>query len=102
MQFGIPLVCVVFNDNAYGNVRMFQKQHYGGRLIASDLKNPDFVKLGESFGAQAIRARSPDDLRVKIERAFATEHGPTLIEVPVTEMPSPWPWIYMPRVRAAR
>lgn len=102
VQHGIALVTVVFNDNAYGNVRGFQKQNFGGRVIASDLRNPDFVKLAESFGAQGIRANGPEELRAALRRGFATKDGPTLIEVPVGEMPSPWEFIQLPRVRPAR
>jgi acetolactate synthase I/II/III large subunit len=93
MRHRIPLVTVVFNDGAYGNVRRIQKERFGNHLIASDLLNPDFVAFGKSFGAEAVRARSPQDLRVALRRAFAHRDGPTLIEVPVGELPSPWEFI---------
>ena len=51
MRHRIPLVTVLFNDGAFGNVRRIQEERYGNRLIASDLTNPDFVKFAESFGA---------------------------------------------------
>jgi len=98
----IPVVAVVFNDRAYGNVRAMQKHNFGNRLIASELTNPDFVRLAESFGAQGLRARTPEELRAAIERGFATTDGPTLIEVPVGEMPSPWGFIKLPQVRPAK
>lgn len=99
VQHGIAVVAVVFNDGAYGNVRTFQRQNFGGRLIASELRNPDFVKLAESFGAQGLRATTPEALRAALRRGFATTEGPTLIEVPVGELPSPWEFIMLPRVR---
>lgn len=99
MRHRIPLVTVVFNDGAFGNVRRIQKEQYGNRLIASDLLNPDFVAFGKSFGAEAVRARSPDELRETLRRAFAHRDGPTLIEVPVGELPSPWEFLNMPKVR---
>src|SRR6201999_891650 len=49
-QNKIGTVAVVFSDGAYGNVKRIQQLAYKGRTIASDLHNPDFVKLGESFG----------------------------------------------------
>ena len=58
----IPLVAIVFNDGAFGNVRRIQEERYGNRLIASDLANPDFVSFAESFGAAAERARNPEEL----------------------------------------
>ena len=95
----IPLSVVVFNDGAFGNVRRTQEEQFGNRVIASDLTNPDFVRYAHSFGAEAERARNPQELRVALKRAFKRRDGPTLIEVPVSQMPSPWEFIHMPRVR---
>jgi acetolactate synthase-1/2/3 large subunit len=99
MRHGIALTVVVFNDGAFGNVRRIQEDDYGNRVIASDLVNPDFVRYAQSFGAAAERARTAADLRVALKRAFKRRGGPTLIEVPVGPLPSPWEFIHMPRVR---
>ena len=61
-QYGINVVAVVFNDGAYGNVKRIQRELYGNRVIASDLTNPDFVRLADSFGLFAQRATIPDEL----------------------------------------
>jgi len=95
----IPLVTVVFNDGAFGNVRRIQEERFGNRQIANDLANPDFVRFAESFGAAAMHAKSPGELRGALRQAFARRDGPTLIEVPVGIMPSPWEFIIMGRVR---
>jgi len=100
MRHRIPLVTVLFNDGAFGNVRRIQKERYGNRLIASDLTNPDFVAFGKSFGADAERVHTPEELRRALRRAFAHRDGPTLIEVPVGEFPSPWEFIHLGRVHA--
>ena len=97
----IPLVTIVFNDGAFGNVRRIQQERFGNRLIGSDLANPDFVAFGKSFGAEAVRAKGPDALRQALRHAFAHRDGPTLIEVPVGAFPSPWEFIHMPKVRGA-
>jgi len=99
MRHRIPLVTVVLNDGSFGNVRRIQEERYGKRFIACDLANPDFVAFAESFGAAAIRVRSPAELRRALRGAFARRDGPTLIEVPVGAMPSPWEFILMGRVR---
>jgi acetolactate synthase-1/2/3 large subunit len=96
----IPLVVIVFNDSAYGNVRNMQKSMHGNRVIGSDLANPDFVKLGESFGIGAHRANGPEGLRRALETSLAANE-PAIIEVPVGDMPSPWQFIDMPKVRGA-
>ena len=46
----------VFSDGAYGNVKRIQQERYGNRLIASDLQNPDFCRLAESFGIASFKA----------------------------------------------
>ena len=95
----IPLVAIVFSDGTFGNVRRIQEEQFGNRLIASDLANPDFVKFAESFGAAAERARNAEELRAALSRAFKRRDGPTLIDVPVGPMPSPWEFILMPKIR---
>lgn len=94
----LAVVFVVFDNGAYGNVRRIQQEEYGNRLIGCDLENPDFVKLAESFGVAALRARTAEDLRLALDKAFALE-APALVHVPCGEMPSPWDMILMPRVR---
>ena len=69
-----------------------------GRLIASDLTNPDFVKMAESYGAMGLKATSPEELRGVLRRALK-EPGPTLIEVPIGDTPAPWKFVQLPRVR---
>jgi acetolactate synthase-1/2/3 large subunit len=98
----IPLVAIVFADGAFGNVKRIQQQQFEGRVIASDLTNPDFVRFAESFGAEAERAETPQALRPALERALARRDGPSLIEVPVGAFPSPWRFIQMPLVRGRR
>jgi acetolactate synthase I/II/III large subunit len=98
MHHKLPVVVVVFDDSAFGNVRRIQAQAYGNRLIASDLTNPDFVRFAESFGMAAFRATSPDALEDALRKAFAL-NVPALVHVPVGEMPSPWDMILLPRVR---
>jgi acetolactate synthase-1/2/3 large subunit len=93
------VVTVLFNNNAYGNVRRDQEERFHGHLIASDLVNPDFMRLAESFGVSGYRTRNPNDLRKALEEALG-KSGPCLIEVPVEKdsEPSPWRLIYPKRV----
>lgn len=86
---GIASITLVFNDSAYGNVRRIQQQQFSGRTIASDLKNPDYVKLAESFGITGRRTDSPEGLATHLDEAIKADE-PTLIEIQVGEMPEPW------------
>lgn len=98
VQFNIGVVTLVFNNNAYGNVRRDQRQHFDGRVVASDLVNPDFVRLAESFGVAAARVTSPDQFKAALEKALA-HGGPYLIsvEVPTDTEVSPWAFIHPPK-----
>jgi acetolactate synthase I/II/III large subunit len=98
MHHRLPVVVVVFDDSAFGNVRRIQKERYGNRLIACDLTNPDFVKFAESFGMAAFRADTPDSLEAALRNAFNL-NAPALVHVKVGEMPSAWDMILLPRVR---
>ena len=99
VQHKIATVTLIFNNNAYGNVQRAQIQKYGNRVIATDLHNPDFVKFAENFGAQGLRAKTPEELSSALRKGFSYTEGPTVIEIPVGDMPSPWHLIHLPRVR---
>ena len=94
----INVVSIVFNNNAFGNVRRDQQTNYQGRYIGAALSNPDFVRLGESFGLASFRATTPDQLRVVLAQALELD-APCLIEVPVEtgSESSPWPFIHPAR-----
>ena len=95
VQHGIGVVAVVFDDGAYGNVQRMQQEMHGGRVIATDLRNPDFAAMAESFGASGRRAATPAELERALSEAIAAD-APTVIHAPVPRMPDPWP-ILMPR-----
>lgn len=93
VQHEINLVTVVFNNNAFGNVLRDQLRQFRGPM-GSQLRNPDFVKLAESFGATGWRANSPAELRACLERSFA-ENNPVVIEVPVPQGSEVSPWKFL-------
>lgn len=98
VQFNIGVVTLVFNNNAYGNVRRDQRERFDGRVVASDLVNPDFVRLAESFGVAAARVTAPEQFKAVLEKALS-HSGPYLISVEVTRDSevSPWAFIHPPR-----
>ena len=94
VQFNIGVVTLVFNNNAYGNVRRDQRQRFDGRVVASDLVNPDFVKLAESFGIGASKVTAPDQFRAALEQALAAG-GPYLIDIEVPRDSEVTPWTFI-------
>ena len=83
----IPLTAIVFNDNAYGNVKRIQQTRFGGRTIVSDLHNPDMMKLADAYGVEGRRVKSPAELKTTLLDVFK-RNEPVLIEAPVGPMPS--------------
>ena len=92
VQYNLGVVTVLFNNNKFQNVQRQQKEWFGARLIGSDLRNPDFVAYGESFGVRSSRVDSPQALRRELEICLLRDE-PALIEVSVGDMVSPWPFI---------
>ncbi|MDA1347475.1 MAG: thiamine pyrophosphate-dependent enzyme [Chloroflexi bacterium] len=85
IQYGINVVVIVFNDNAYGNVLRAQMEQFDGHVIGTRLHNPDFVALAQSYGALGVRADGADALEQALREAIATD-STTVIEVPVGAM----------------
>lgn len=88
-RYNLDLTVVVFADNRFGNVERIQKRTFG-RTFGVELTNPDFQLLAKSFGVRSEATDSPEGL-AKALAAAREAGGPTLIEVRVGEMPSPWP-----------
>jgi acetolactate synthase-1/2/3 large subunit len=88
VQYGINLVAVVFVDGAFGASNHDQQTRYRGRLVGTNVHNPDFVRVAEAFGAKGIKAE-PGKLAPALQEAFDANR-PTLIEVPVPTMAPPF------------
>ena len=72
MRHRIPLVAIVFADGAFGNVRRIQEEHFGNRLIASDLANPGFRQIRRKLRRRRpARARPGGAARGAAAAAFA-------------------------------
>ncbi|MBM3573665.1 MAG: thiamine pyrophosphate-binding protein, partial [Alphaproteobacteria bacterium] len=94
-QHRIPVVALVFNNRRYGNVHQIQAKSYGGRHIAVDLDNPDFVALARAFGIAGARVETAEQLHETL-RAFLAASAPGLIEIPVGELPDVWSLVKRP------
>jgi acetolactate synthase-1/2/3 large subunit len=94
VQYGINVVAIVFDNGAFGNVMRDQQQRFGGRVIGSELRNPDFVKLAESFGMTGWRAHSAAELGALTKKAIDLDR-PVLIHVPVDRAAEVSPWKYL-------
>ena len=88
LRHGINVVAVVFNNNAFGASEWDQTHRYGRNFIGTDLHNPDFVRLAESFGAIGLRTE-PEGFGELLQVALDA-NAPVLLEVTLPNMMPPF------------
>ncbi len=81
VEHELSLPIIVLNNSALGMVRQWQTFFYKGRLSASVLRNPDFAKLAEAFGARGIRVDRAADVEPALRTALSTEGVPCVVDV---------------------
>ncbi|MBK0325737.1 thiamine pyrophosphate-binding protein [Rhodobacteraceae bacterium F11138] len=81
-RYGLAIIYLVVNNGMYGTIRMHQERHCPGRVIATDLTNPDFVAYAGAFGIPGECVTKTDEIPAALERAQASENG-YLIELQV-------------------
>ena len=82
VQYELPVVILVINNGMYGTIRMHQERHYPGRVVGTDLVNPDFARYAEAFGAFGEVVERTEQFEGAFERALAAGR-PALLELRV-------------------
>jgi len=80
VQYGAAIVVLVFDNGMYGTIRMNQEHDYPGRVIGTELKNPDFAALARAYGAESFRITRTDEFASAFDEA-ASLKAPSLIHV---------------------
>ena len=80
VQFEIPVIIIVFNNNSYGTIRMHQERDHPGRVIGTNLINPNFKAMAIAMGAHGEVVESTIDFRPVFEKCLSHKK-PTLIEL---------------------
>lgn len=80
MRYKAKPVLLVFNNNIYGTIRMHQERDYPGRVSATNLTNPDFAKLAQSYGANGVAVQKTADFAPAFDAALKSDKL-TLIEL---------------------
>ncbi|HEY3799539.1 MAG TPA: thiamine pyrophosphate-binding protein [Caulobacteraceae bacterium] len=80
VQYGLPVIVLVFDNSLYGTIRMHQEREYPGRVIATDLKNPDFAAYARAFGGFGATVERTADFAPAFEAAVASGQ-PAIIHV---------------------
>ena len=93
-QYGINLIILLFNNNAYGNVLRDQMTGFGGRIAGAILKNPDFIQLARAFDIRAERVGTPEQFSRVLNLAIGSDQ-PWLIEIEVETNAEASPWRFI-------
>ena len=83
IHYGAKIIILLINNSSYATIRMHQERDYPGRKIATDLKNPDFVKLSKSMGADAYRVKGVEDFSQIFTKALKSKKV-NVIEIPIS------------------
>jgi acetolactate synthase I/II/III large subunit len=70
-QHDLPIVVLVVDNGMYGTIRMHQELNFPGRVVGTDLVNPDFAAYARSFGAYGENVERTEDFAGALERALA-------------------------------
>ena len=82
VQEKLPIVVLVVNNGMYGTIRMHQERQFPGRVVGTDLVNPDFVAWARAFGAYGDVVARSEDFPDALERALAQDR-PAVLELQV-------------------
>jgi acetolactate synthase I/II/III large subunit len=80
VQYGVPVKVFISNNGSYGTIRLHQEKAYKGRVHGTSLKNPDFAKWAESFGARGLTVRTIAEAPAIVAEALACR-GPVIVDV---------------------
>ena len=79
-ELRLPVAFVLFTNGTLGLVRQMQKDGFGARYFATDLRSPDFVKLAAAYGVKGVRVADASRLETAVARAVRAKE-PVLVEV---------------------
>jgi acetolactate synthase-1/2/3 large subunit len=71
VQYDLPIVVLIVDNGMYGTIRMHQERSFPGRVVGTDLVNPDFAAYARSFGAHGENVERTAQFPDALERALA-------------------------------
>ncbi|OHC83890.1 MAG: thiamine pyrophosphate-binding protein [Rhodospirillales bacterium RIFCSPLOWO2_12_FULL_67_15] len=80
VAYGASAIFIVVNNGMYGTIRLHQEKRYPGRVIGTELRNPDFAQLARAYGANGDTITRTEDFAPAFARALQSER-PTVLEI---------------------
>jgi acetolactate synthase I/II/III large subunit len=78
MQYELPILVIVVDNGMYGTIRMHQERQFPGRVVGTDLVNPDFAAFAQAFGAFGETVERTEDFAGALERALGARRPAVL------------------------
>ncbi len=78
VQYGLDPLILVVNNGMYGTIRMHQERRHPGRVIGTDLTNPDFAAYARAFGAFGETVERTEEFAPALDRALAAGRAAVL------------------------
>jgi acetolactate synthase-1/2/3 large subunit len=78
VQYGLRVIVILIDNGIHGSIRVHQEKNFPGRVIGTDIVNPDFVAYARAFGAQAELVETAGAFRPALQRALAA-NGPAVL-----------------------
>ena len=88
VQYDLPIICVVFNNNTLGMVNDHQPE---GHKIASEFHPTNNATVAEGMGAWGVQVNDSKDLPDALRAALASGK-PAVVDVLIDPNPSPDDW----------
>ncbi len=72
VQYNLPVIIAIVDNGMYGTIRMHQEREYPSRVIATELKNPDFAEYARAFGGFGATVEKTGEFPAAFEAALAS------------------------------
>jgi acetolactate synthase I/II/III large subunit len=82
VQYGLAVVVILMDNGIYGTIRMHQEREYAGRVVGTQLKNPDFAALARAYGGHGETVERTEEFEAAFARALASKQ-PAILHVKV-------------------
>jgi acetolactate synthase-1/2/3 large subunit len=91
-QYNIPVKVIILNNSFLGMVRQWQELFFESRYSFTEMYNPDFIMLANSFQIEAARLEKREDMAGAIQKMIDAK-GPYLLEIVVEKENNVFPMI---------
>jgi thiamine pyrophosphate-dependent acetolactate synthase large subunit-like protein len=89
VRLGLPMVVIVYNDDAYG-AEIHHFGPHGDRLDTVEFPPTDIAAIARGFGFQAVTVRTPGDLAPVADWVTGERSAPLLIDAKTTRSAAWW------------